>query len=239
MKQLSLQLLPLLLIALYSCGVVQDAPKHSFADGYYSGRVNGQVRVKVYAENVNDSIYIRPLVIGTRPLSVDTAQKMQLVLPRLTNEAPIRSYVFRETSFDIDLMTVPFKVRPTMRLVPAQFNTDLDGVVYFGYRSDLYRLKYNRNPLGHYNLKVNHYGFSFGGFTGLGGTAVNPTVTENNIDREYDGVVWMKGVAAIIGINNITIGIALGWDTLLDTDHRYWIYQGKPWIGFAFGLNLN
>ena len=239
MKQRLLQLLLLLSIAMYSCGVVRDVPKYSFADGYYSGRVNNQVRVKVYAENSNDSIYIRPLVVGVTPLAVDTAQKLQLVLPRLATQAPIRSYLFRETSFDIDLMTVPFKVRPTMRSVPAQFNTDLDGVVYFGYRSDFYRLQYNRNPLGHYNREVSHYGFSFGGFTGLGGTAVNPTVTENNIDREYDGVVWMKGVAAIIAINNITIGLALGWDTLLDTDRKYWLYQEKPWIGFAFGLNLN
>ncbi len=240
MKQYFLAILLLLSIGMYSCGVIHDTPKNAFANGLYSGVIYNKIRAKVYVENVEDSIYIRPLVIGSRPISIDTAIKLQVFLPKLVLEAPRQSsYTLRQTSFDVDLMTVPFKVRPSMRSVPAQFNTDLNGVVYFGYRSDLYRLHYNRNPLNHYNREVSHYGFSFGGFTGIGGTAVNPTVTENNTDREYDGVVWMKGVAAIIGINNITIGLALGWDTLLDADHKFWIYQGKPWIGFAFGLNLN
>jgi hypothetical protein len=68
---------------------------------------------------------------------------------------------------------------------------------------------------------------------------MNPWVTENQITQEYDGVVWSKGIAGIIGIDNFTIGLALGWDHLLDKNKNYWIYQGKPWLGLAFGLNLN
>ncbi|WP_165940196.1 MULTISPECIES: hypothetical protein [Dyadobacter] len=56
---------------------------------------------------------------------------------------------------------------------------------------------------------------------------------------EYDGLVWGKGIAGIIGINNFTIGLAIGFDNLLDKNKQVWIYQGKPWLGLAFGLNLN
>ena len=68
---------------------------------------------------------------------------------------------------------------------------------------------------------------------------MNPWVTNNRIAIEYDGVVWTKGVTGIIGLNNFTTGLAVGWDHLLDRNMAYWIYQGKPWIGFVFGLNLN
>ena len=68
---------------------------------------------------------------------------------------------------------------------------------------------------------------------------MNPWVTNNQIVTEYDGVVWSKGVAGIIAINNFTIGLAIGFDDLLDNNKKYWIYQAKPWVGFAFGLNLN
>jgi hypothetical protein len=68
---------------------------------------------------------------------------------------------------------------------------------------------------------------------------MNPSVTNSLVAIEYDGVVWSKGVAGIIGLNSFTTGLALGWDHLLDPNRKYWIYKDKPWIGFVFGLNIN
>jgi hypothetical protein len=48
-----------------------------------------------------------------------------------------------------------------------------------------------------------------------------------------------KGIAGIIGINNFTLGLAVGFDNLLDKNKKVWVYQGKPWLGLAFGLNSN
>ncbi len=108
-----------------------------------------------------------------------------------------------------------------------------------GYRTDTYVLHYKDSPLGISKRNITHFGFSFGGYMGMGGTAMNPWVTNDQIALEYDGVVWTKGLAGIIALNNFTTGLALGWDHLLDKNKKYWIYQGKPWIGFVFGLNLN
>lgn len=123
--------------------------------------------------------------------------------------------------------------------MPRQFNTNLNGAVYLGYRTDIYGIDYRRSPLGTYEQRLNHFGFSGGLFTGLGGTALNPWVSFPAIDQEYDGFIWSKGVAGIVGFNNITAGLALGWDHLLDPNRKVWIYQSKPWLGLAFGLNLN
>ena len=104
---------------------------------------------------------------------------------------------------------------------------------------NIYRLRYNKTPLNKYQRQTQHYGYSIGLVTGLGGATVNPSVTNNQLTSEYDGVVWSKGIAGIIAINNFTIGLAVGLDDLLDYNKNYWIYQRQPWIGLAFGLNLN
>lgn len=68
---------------------------------------------------------------------------------------------------------------------------------------------------------------------------MTPTNTFNKISQEYDGVVWNKGLAGILAINNFTVGLSLGIDNLLDKNKKVWIYESKPWVGIAFGLNLN
>ncbi|MFY9310502.1 MAG: hypothetical protein WAQ28_15765 [Bacteroidia bacterium] len=68
---------------------------------------------------------------------------------------------------------------------------------------------------------------------------MTPTTTNGAIPIEYDGVVWNKGIAGIIAVNNFTVGLAAGFDNLLDNNHRLWVYESKPWFGLAFGLNLN
>ena len=85
----------------------------------------------------------------------------------------------------------------------------------------------------------NHFGFSFGVFTGFGNTFMSPTNTNNILQQEYDGIVWSKGVAGILAVNNFTLGLAFGFDNLLDKNHSNWNYKNKPWVGLAFGLNLN
>jgi hypothetical protein len=68
---------------------------------------------------------------------------------------------------------------------------------------------------------------------------MNPWVTENQINIEYDGVVWTNGLVVIMGLNKFAVGLALGWDRLLDDNRKYWIYEKQPWLGLAVGLNLN
>lgn len=192
---------------------------------------------KVYVQNSDDSLVVYRHIDKSR--QYDATASPRLALSKYTGIKPTFSALFMQSTFDIDFLTMPFKYRPVSRSLPAQFNTNLNGAVYVGYRQDKYRVRYRKHPINGYQLRVNHFGFSLGLFSGLGGTAMNPWVTENNIAVEYDGVVWAKGVAGIIAIDNFTIGLAAGWDNLLDKNKAFWIYQNKPWLGLAFGLNLN
>ena len=86
---------------------------------------------------------------------------------------------------------------------------------------------------------MNHFEIGCGAFAGLGTTPINSSVTDNNVTAEYDGLILQNGVAAFIGIQNLSIGAGLGWDRLLDKYHRYWIYRKKPWLGLILGLKLS
>lgn len=226
-----------LITLLSGCGVVRDSPKYQLANGYYKSRSFSSKAEKVYVDNEVDTIYIYKYDRVTK--TVDTSKLTRIVYPQRVLKSIGDSKSFRQASFDVDFVTMPFKYRPTQRGFPQQFNTNLNGAVYLGLRNDLYQIKYKESPLKKHDRQTTHYGFSFGVFSGIGGSAINPWVTNNVVGYEYDGVVWAKGIGAFIGINNFNIGLSLGFDDLLDENKDFWIYQQKSWLGLAFGLNLN
>jgi len=57
---------------------------------------------------------------------------------------------------------------------------------------------------------MSHFGYSVGFFGGLGATQMNPLVTNNAIQFEYDGVVINNGFAGMVGIGSLTFGAAIG-----------------------------
>lgn len=237
MKCTNSRILLLLLAGLSSCGIIKDTPKYQLDDGFYKSNIFKLLTNIVYVSNTEDTVFI--YYISPKTKNPDTVNYSKRTFPQVFPNNVLRSNIFKQASFDIDFLTIPFKYRPAQKDFPRQFNTNLNGVVYLGYRNDIYQLRYKNTMLKKYQRQTWHYGFSFGLFTGLGGTTMNPSVTNNHIVTEYDGVVWSKGVAGIIGVNNFTIGLAVGFDDLLDNNKKIWLYQRKPWIGFAFGLNLN
>ena len=227
----------LFIVILGSCASVKNNPKYQLTDGYYKSKLSNTKHRIVYVDNNGDTISVYQADRKTKSIDMFTSRKK--VFPKQTVKDIYTSTAFKQASFDIDFLTIPFKYRPAQKDFPRQFNTNLNGAIYLGYRNDVYHLNYKKTPLHQFQRQVEHYGYSFGFITGLGGTTMNPSVTAGQIKSEYDGVVWSKGVAGIFGLNNITVGLAVGYDDLLDKNKQYWIYQRKPWIGLAFGLNIN
>lgn len=145
--------------------------------------------------------------------------------------------VYRNT-FDVDVLTVPFKIRPSVQGFPEQLNANFDAAIYLGKRKDIYQVK-NVTSKGASKLQISGVGYGVGGFFGLGSVTMNPYVTNQAIDYEYDGFVLNGGAAGIYDAKRFNIGLAIGADFLVDKNRRQWIYQGKPWLGVLFGINLN
>ncbi len=225
----------LLLLFLPGCAVIRHSAKYDFGEGVYFGsllRLNSS-RKFVAETKDKDTITVMPIL---RDDVFDSIHKLRL--PAIANKL-IRHQYFFKPSFDLDVVTIPFKYRPVTEGFPRQLNANYNAALYLGYRTDAYRVSFKANHLGGFSRQVTHVGFSLGAFAGIGATAMNPWVTNNKIDIEYDGFIISEGLAAIIAINNLSAGIGLGYDRLTDRNKQVWIYQGKPWIGLLLGLNLN
>ena len=147
--------------------------------------------------------------------------------------------IFIRHSFDIEAFTTPFKFRPAVDGVPTQFNSALNGGVYLGYRSDHYTFR-NITRTSYVGKKFNQkLGYGIGGFFGMGAAVLNGRMLENVIDYEYDGFILEYGAALLISFGNISTGIAVGTDSLLDKYRKKLDLSNKPWIGILLGINLN
>lgn len=232
MKSIGLLLIAITLIT--SCVPTQQNPKYLFSDGVYKMK-GGTKRGSPYLRVEDTEILIyNSNADGT----FDTISDAVISLTDTAHVAG-RVYNFSKSSFDFDLISIPLKFRMPASGIPAQLNATINGGLYAGRRTDYYRLSRRRNPLGIDNTTVQHYGLSFGLFTGIGSAAMNPTVTANQIESEYDAVVIPFGATVLVGYNNLTFGLAAGFDHMLNKHRQYWIYNRKPWVGLTVGLNLN
>ena len=229
----------LLVILLQSCQTIKQSSKYGFNEGYYQSKLFHKKLKSVYVIPGEDSIK----VYTTKALSktsVDTVQSLKIAFPANHKPGNFDNYIFKQNSFDIDILSILFKFRSSVSGFPRQLNTSiLNGAIYLGHRSDFYQLKYKKTPLNVLKRSITHYGFSIGGFTGIGASRIDPWVTQNALDIEYDGLVNVSGIALIIALDKLSFAVTLGVDHLLDQNSDVWIYQGKPWWGLGIGLNLN
>jgi hypothetical protein len=230
----------MIIFLLTGCAAIRQKSKLPLQEGVYIMKGDTVAKPhKVYITVQEDSVRAYPLILRHDEYRADSIHSTVLVFPLSMDKQPAKVQSFTQESFDVDVLTIAFKYRPYTQGFPNQFNTNLNGAVYLGYRADQYVISYDKSPLNHYQKSTAHYAYGFGVFAGLGSTALNEWVTVPPINIEYDGVVLTNGVAGIVGVGKLTFGLALGLDHLLDANHKVWIYQGKPWVGLTVGLNLN
>ena len=222
------------------CTVFTGTSEVFIEDGYYSAVIQKDRKDKIYVEDLKDSMMIYLINLEDLPDASDKEViKDTIVLPKKVAMDEYRSISFSKVSFDLDLLTFLFKYRPAQTNFPRQLNAEPNGVIFAGYRTDIFSVDYVPSVPGSLRQSVSHTGFSFGLFTGFGSTLMTPWVTSTEINKEYEGMVWSNGVAALLAVQNISIAMGVGFDYLLDGNREVWIYQNKPWFGFAVGINLN
>lgn len=207
------------------CGLVRKSPSSELNDGYYNQKIGKQYDW-VYVTVHEDTLRSYHVMYDLK--TVDTSSPKPILNGKLINY-----------SFDIDFLTIPVKYRPARKNVPVQLNANFTGALFLGLRTDKFRIQTVTLPQGKSSTNIRHIGFSIGLFSGFGNTAMNPTNTNNQILMEYDGMVWSRGIAGIIAINNFTAGICAGKDQLMGANRKLWNYNQQFWVGLAFGLNLN
>jgi hypothetical protein len=226
-----------LTLLMSSCRALKESSKHGLSEGFYKTKLFNNKPEKVYVVPENDQIKI--YTINSLHKN-DTSISAKIIF--LPDQRPFdrEEYLFRNSSPDITLFTTFLKYRKPVAGFPRQLNTSIfNGAVYFGYRNDFVKLKYFQTPLNTVKRKDRHYGFSIGAFAGLGTTPMNEFVTQNNINIEYDGFINEVGIATFLSVRKVNIGFNFGVDHLMDPNRKFWIYQGKSWIGMSVGFHLD
>lgn len=221
-------------LLLTSCASIQEIEKLP-ADNYhipaksYLSIANSLLppnkkKVPVNAEEINGVLYISPESAELSAIEIQKNAIEDLKLHRYT--------------LDIDVFTVPFKVRPAVNSFPPQLSPNFSGAMYVGRRHDYFQIKAMPNRKQQ-PVKITGVGFGYGGLLGFGSVTMNPFVTQGQINYEYDGLVLSSGLAGIYDAKKFNIGVAIGTDFLQDKNRHHWLYQSKPWLGFIFGIDLN
>jgi hypothetical protein len=175
---------------------------------------------------------------------VDVKEDTLVIIPvdknqtDLTRTKEVENQILVRKSFDVDVLAVPFKFRPSSYNFPRQLTVDFNGSIFLGYRFDRYKVLFTQTPVGVVK-KLRHRALTMGFFGGVGTTAVNPWTTNYRTTDEYNGFILNRGLSLMAGVNNLTVGAGVGWDYLTDRDKEIWIYQNKPWFGLTISLNLN
>lgn len=209
---------------LASCASVSTLTESQLTTGYYRYRPDGEKEfIKVYVESQEDTIAIIPHDKDGKGLA---------------HIGPLHGQVFRKPSFDIDVMVVAFKYRPSSYNFPSQLTADFNGNIFLGYRLDQYTMEFAKTP-GRPVRRVRQRAISVGGFVGLGTSFISPWTTNYRTTDEYSGFILSHGFSAMAGFKSVTFGLAVGWDNLTDRDKDIWIYQNSAWYGVTLSLNLN
>lgn len=189
----------LLFTGLTACTSLQESSKYNFESSKYYNTLIPAAGNKVYIDVEENSIRVFPISTATGE------ERISLEPTGIFTETQAsynKNYTFYNPSFDLDILTIPLKFRFQSEEMPRQLTTNFNGNLYLGFRNDMYGIKYGRSPLGVIQRRIHHFGFSMGGIAGLGSEPVNPWVTREMIDIEYDGVVLSTGIAGIIGLTD-------------------------------------
>lgn len=149
------------------------------------------------------------------------------------------SFYAWDSHFDIDAITVPFRYRFRQgTTIPGGFVSNPNVGLYAGWRTDIvtHKIQYTKNLC---LSELITSAFGIGAFTSVNPVYVSPWNTDYGVDVEYDGLGMNYGVAVIAGYRQLTIGLLLGLELLLDENSAFWVFHNKPWIGVSLGLNLN
>lgn len=216
-----------------SCSVIENASKHGLESGYYEMKSGGDPIQKVYLDVGDEEITIYP------DNGVDLGSPVSQIPLSSSDSIYIFPEKFIKKSIDLDITTIPLKLRPSVNDLPMQMNIDFNAALYLGWRHDSYQVNSIVTPLKKCNHNIVSMGYDFGIFTGLGSTLLSPFTTNDAISYEYSGLIIQYGVAGFIESTVASFGLAVGYDYLVSPDRSIWIYNKKPWVGLIIGFPLN
>jgi len=219
-------------ISFSGCSVLEKSSQHGFENGYYQFKSENLQADKVY-------VHVNEEEAAIYKSGKNSPESLPLLISLADTGTISGPFEFTRKSLDIDLTTILLKYRPPVNDMPAQMVTDFNLALYAGWRHDNFIIKKELDPLKKTKTSIKARGYDFGVFAGPGTTLINSFSTGNKTDDEYNGMILQYGLAGFLESNVASFGIAAGFDYLVSSDRKIWIYSGKPWFGLIIGIALN
>ena len=167
----SFLLLPAAALALGGCAVLGNVAQ--LDDGYY------RVVHRPAADTLAALGGRQPLYVQQRADTLLLTPDAPAGPPRTTRYAlrPDQRLWLLRRRLDLDVFTIPFKVRPPRGGVPVQLNTNFNAALYVGRRLDFYSLRTKRTTPFGATPHIRATGLGYGAFIGAGSTFITDDVT--------------------------------------------------------------
>lgn len=136
-------------------------------------------------------------------------------------------FKYRYSSFLVNPITIPFKFR-----LDGVSETNFNAGLYFGRRTGKRFVNRFMGQLNESDFNLT-YGF-VGGVTPISLTSSNSNSLETKTAIGFD-----TGAIILVGLNLFSVGVVYGFDYATFNQEAKWKYDGKPWVGLAFSLDLS
>lgn len=181
-----------------------------------------------------------PMSISS-PAATNRGYKGDIYFPETQINTLTQKSKFRywDTKFGLQGLTVPLKVRPALTndsLYPSQVETGVN--IAF---APTVKFNYNVfNPFDKFLGKhLTSYSLSAGPLFGFSSIALSKTKNAPNLaTADRTALSLSYGLYVVLGINNINVGYAIGYDRVLGSGRSEWAYRGIPWHGVIVTLDV-
>ena len=191
----------------------------NFNNGIQSTRENQKI---VKAEMKEEPVHKELKNINGKILAI---KKSEYDLINKTDYYSVNFKYIRNYNFSFGVLTVPFKLRPSLDSISSNITTDITLGPYLGITKRLAPRKrfYMTLPL---NLGLTYININDNNTSSL--------PDDNNVNV-VPGISWSTGL--IFQLEDFNIGFVLGQDFASGIGND-WIYNKEPWYSFAIGYNF-
>lgn len=148
------------------------------------------------------------------------------------------NFLFYYGKFSQTGLTIPLKYRKGVgdeALNPPTLETGFNVNFAPSYRLNWSSFNSYRKFLG---ANLTNYSVTIGGLLGIGGTDLKTKTNSPGLLSDRKSTTLTYGGTLILGLNSFGIGYAVGFDNVLGSGSKYWVYQNKIWHGIVVSVDL-
>lgn len=136
-------------------------------------------------------------------------------------------------------LTIPFKLRGETSGLASTVSTGVNVGLAYGYQWNYISVEpiYSNTDFKMKGYDKKKTSFTAAPFLGLTTIALTPKNTEETIESDKTVMGISFGGTSVFSFNKLNLGLAIGLDYGF-SDSKNWVYQGKPWVGIVFGLDI-